>query len=134
MKPEKLTSTFAKLMRKAHSSPFDPQPLPNNLSFLDAVGSMESVTLAKKSKETFKNRGYVDGDPAYTKYWEDKLYDCLALYSNGLVLRKAIASLLKLCPLPITKVEAFCALANADGSQIEALGTCVSSLLLSCCY
>jgi hypothetical protein len=38
------------------------------------------------------------------------------------VLRKAIASLLKLCPLSITKLEAFCALANADGSQIEALG------------
>jgi hypothetical protein len=63
VKPEKLTSTFAKLMRQVHSSPFDPQPLPNNLAFLDAHGSVESVYLAKKSKETFKNRGYVDGDP-----------------------------------------------------------------------
>ena len=104
------------------NSPFDPQRVPNNLAFMDAEVGAHSHFIGKQSVETFKRRGYVDGSSQYATHWREKLFALLDLYHDGHTLRKAISSLLKLNPDSLTKLEAFCALADSDGSQVEALG------------
>ena len=109
--------------REFAANPFEPVRVPNNLSFLDAPGAtVDSASCAKDGVNAFKSVGYVDGATPYASHWRAKLNNCLELYDNGNTLRKSICSVLKLSAQPLTMLEAFCALADCDGSQIEALG------------
>jgi len=105
------------------ANPFEPVRVPNNLAFLEpGSGNVDSSQVARDGMDTFKTRGYVDGASHYASHWRTRLTMCLELYDSGVILRKSICSLLKLSQQPLTMLEAFCALADSDGSQIEALG------------
>ena len=109
--------------REFAANPFEPVRVPNNLAFLDfGLEHANSAQIARDGVHAYKTRGYVDGSNPYTSHWRAKLSACLELYESGPVLRKSICSLLKLRTQPLTMLEAFCALAESDGSQIEALG------------
>jgi tetratricopeptide (TPR) repeat protein len=102
--------------------PFDPARSVNNLGFLDMLARDPLIELGKQSVRVSKSRGYAGSDGEYASHWRNLLEKSLYLYKDGAVLRKAILSLLKLCPQRVTKLEAFCALADSEGSQIEAIG------------
>jgi len=109
--------------RELAANPFEPIRVPNNLAFLEpGPGNVDSSQVARDGMNTFKARGYVDGASHYASHWRSRLTMCLELYDSGVILRKSMCSLLKLSPQPLTMLEAFCALADSDGSQIEALG------------
>ena len=104
------------------TQPFDPIRYPNSLKFLEPGLAQDSHAIGRHSVDVTKSKGYPDSQSGYSSYWRAKLVACAAMYKNGAILRKALFSMLKLCPQRITKLEAFCALSEAEGSQIEALG------------
>ena len=103
------------------SQPFNPTRSPNSLKFLEAGVSRDPFAIGRYSVDVTKSKGYPDSQSGCFLL-ERKLVTCASMYRDGSVLRKALFSMLKLCPQRITKLEAFCDLAEVEGCQIEALG------------
>ena len=108
--------------KPTHSpSPFDPIKTFNPVGFLDSM-SISSMDAGQSSVDAYNARGYSDGTSPYASLWRTKLAGCLELYSGPQALSKSISHLQKACPLSISRLEAFCALADSAGSYSEALG------------
>lgn len=96
-------------------------PLNNPVAFLHPNAPL-SGPIFKRTIETFKSKGLIDGKDSYAAHWRKKVHECLQLFPNGYLIKKAISSLQKVCTIPVTRTEAFCALADSNGSVCEALG------------
>ncbi len=96
-------------------------PLHNPVTFLHPNAPLPGP-IFKRSIENFKSKGFVDGKDNYAAHWRKKVHECLQLFPNSYLIKKTISSLQKVCTIPITRTEAFCALADSNGSVCEALG------------
>ena len=112
-----------KIASNKHShSPFAPSRHLDPLAFMsDGIG-IDSAHAGMSSLDTYDIRGYTDGASPYSSLWRLKLMRCGDTFPQPLVLQKRIASLQRSCPNHVSKLEAFCALADCGGSASEALG------------
>lgn len=104
------------------ASPFDPPRPYNPVGFLESSLEANSLDAGSAAIEAYLSMGYADGSSPYTSLWRQKLTNCLGLFPDPSALKKSIASLQKSCPQQVSKLEAFCALADSQGSASEALG------------
>lgn len=104
------------------ASPFGPVRQVSPLAFLDADGQVNSFDAGQASMESFDARGYTDGASPYSSLWRVKLVRCLELFPDAFALKKSLAAVQRGCPLRVSKLEAFCALADTGGSATEAIG------------
>jgi len=112
-----------KIVPTKHShSPFAPSRHLDPLAFLSDGFGIDSAHAGMSSLDTYDTRGYTDGASPYSSLWRLKLMRCGDIFPQPLVLQKRIASLQRSCPQHVSKLEAFCALADSGGSASEALG------------
>ena len=78
--------------------------------------------LYMKSIEQFQKKGYNDGNDMYVSMWRTKIQGCLARFTSKGALKKVISNLQKVAHMPITRMEAFCVVADSNGSVNESLG------------
>ena len=106
---------------KGRRNPVDFLESRSRLDDDDALLSI-SEPMFDESILNFLHMGYSSGTCAYLAIWKSKLRQCLRSFSSAAQLDKALHSLQRAYPEPLTRAGAFCALAETGGSIGEALG------------
>ena len=78
--------------------------------------------LYQESLKSYKSKGYINGSPTYAKLWKDKLDAFHVACSDPVILNKLLTTLMKINPDKVSVEEAYCSLADTNGSVNEALG------------
>jgi hypothetical protein len=95
----------------------------NPIDFLDeSQANTSSNPMFEESISDYLQKGYSTGTCAYLAIWKNKIIHCVKSFPNPMQLDKAIYSLQRAYPEPLTRAGALCALSETNGSVGEALG------------
>lgn len=96
----------------------------NPIDFLDEslVDPYCSSPMFEESISNYLQKGYSTGTCAYLAIWKNKIIHCVKSFPSPNHLDKAIYSLQRAYPEPLTRAGALCALSETNGSVGEALG------------
>lgn len=96
----------------------------NPIDFLDEspVDPYCSSPMFEESISNYLQKGYSTGTCAYLAIWKNKIIHCVKSFPSPHHLDKAIYSLQRAYPEPLTRAGALCALSETNGSVGEALG------------
>lgn len=81
-----------------------------------------SNPMFEESISNYLQKGYSTGTCAYLAIWKQKIISCIKSFQSPIQLDKAIYSLQRSYPEPLTRAGALCALSETNGSVGEALG------------